>query len=156
MSLPVVPSEGAPPRPADRFPHIAFSLGQFRVDEAYWAMEQVRSGTPLAEMGHAELVSTAEGALKHAESLVSLLGAVERAIPIDWPNTLDEVIEPIREYLKWTLDAHRPYAGSAVYAGEVRRVGGWPTVRVRVELEVMEGEPSRSATKRGARRRGKT
>lgn len=155
MELPVAGGTGAPPRPADRFPHIAISLGQWRVDEAYWAMEQVRAGVPLAEMDHAELLSTAESALKHAESLVSLLEAVELAIPIDWPKTLDEVIAPIREYLKWTLDAHRPYAGSAEYVGEVKRVGGWPSVRVRVELEVVEGEPSGSVAKHNARRRGK-
>ncbi|MFF2076548.1 hypothetical protein ACFVXG_17540 [Kitasatospora sp. NPDC058162] len=155
MGLPVDAGTGAPARPADRFPHIALSLGQWRVDEAYWAVERVRTGVPLAEMDHAELLSTAESALKHAESLVLLLEAVELAIPIDWPKTLDRVITPIREYLKWTLDAHRPYAGSAEYVGEVKRVGGWPSVRVRVELEVVEGAPNGSATKRNARRREK-
>ncbi|MFF7988450.1 hypothetical protein ACFZDG_01495 [Kitasatospora xanthocidica] len=111
------------PRPADRFPHIAFSLGQQRIDEAYWAVRRIRDGAPLAEMDHAELLSTAECALSHMESLESLLEAVEFAIPTDRPTTLAQVIEPIRAYLEWTLDAGTPFTGASAFVGEAAQFG---------------------------------
>ncbi|MFE5584516.1 hypothetical protein [Kitasatospora sp. NPDC056531] len=148
-------SFGARPRPADRFPHIAISLGRWRVDEAYWAVQRVRAGRPLAEMDHSELLSTAESALRHVESPESLLEAVECAIPVDRPETLAQVIAPIRAYLKWTLDADTPFAGSAAFVGEVARFGR-PSVRVRVELEVVERKQSGSVLWRRAWRKEKS
>ncbi|MFE3503800.1 hypothetical protein [Kitasatospora sp. NPDC059160] len=154
-AVPVAPGAGAQSRPADRFPHIAFSLGQWRVDEAYWAVEGIRAGVPLAEMDRASLLATAECAVSHVESLVKLLEAVECAIPVDQLATLDQVIAPIRAYLKWTLDADRPFAGKAAFVGEVRRFTG-PSIRVRVELEAVERKLNGLAVKRRARRKGRS
>ncbi|MFJ9771990.1 hypothetical protein ACIRVF_12195 [Kitasatospora sp. NPDC101157] len=151
----VTASVGACPRPADRFPHIALSLGQRRIDDAYWEVQRIRAGTPLAEMDHAELLSMAEGALRHVESLEALLAAVECAIPVDQPETLAQVIAPIRAYLKWTLDADTPFAASSAFVGEVARFGR-PSVRVRVELEVVARKPSGPAVKHRAQRKGRS
>ncbi|MEU9076079.1 hypothetical protein [Kitasatospora sp. NPDC048538] len=154
--LPAEPGAGAGPRPADRFPHLAFSLGQWRVDEAYWAVEKIKDGVPLEEMGHAELLSTARGALLYVESLVRLLEAVERALPIDQPATLGEAIEPIISYLRWALDTGEPLrGGKTVFFEEVRRTRQ-PSVRVRVELEVMERKLTVPACKRRARRKARS
>ncbi|MFD7907379.1 hypothetical protein ACFV4G_34740 [Kitasatospora sp. NPDC059747] len=126
------------------------------MDEAYWALEAIRAGVPLEEMGHAELLYTARGALLHVESLVKLLEAVECAFPVDQPATLDEAIEPISDYLRWALDTDAPLrGGKAAFIGEVRRMRQ-PSVRVRVELEVMERKLTGLAFKRRARRKGRS
>jgi hypothetical protein len=155
MAFPAASGTGDRPRPADRFPHIAYSLGQWRVDEAYWAAQRIRAGVPLAELDHAELLSTAEGALAQVESLTKLLEAVECAVPVDQPATLGGVIAPIRAYLKWTLDADTPFEGAATFIGEVARIN-CPSVRVRVELEVVERKVSGAAVRRCARRKGRS
>ncbi|MEU8922931.1 hypothetical protein AB0D10_18640 [Kitasatospora sp. NPDC048545] len=155
-ALPTDPAASARPRPADRFPHLAFSLGQWRVDEAYWAAERIRAGVPLVELDHAELLSTAECALSHVDSLIKLLEAVECAFPIDQPATLDAAIEPVRDYLTWALDTDMPFrGGAAAFVGEVWRMRQ-PSVRVRVELEVVERKLNGLAFKRRARRKGRS
>ncbi|MFF3115282.1 hypothetical protein ACFVSN_39615 [Kitasatospora sp. NPDC057904] len=154
--LPTEPGAGARPRPADRFPHLAFSLGRWRVDEAYWAVEALKAGVPLEKMGRAELLSTARGALLHVESLTKLLEAVECGFPIDQPATLAEAIEPISDYLRWALDTDAPLrGGKSAFVGEVRRTRQ-PSVRVRVELELMERKLTVPACKRRARRKGRS
>ncbi|MEU4114079.1 hypothetical protein AB0F71_06265 [Kitasatospora sp. NPDC028055] len=119
-------------------------------------MEEIQDGVPLAEMGHAELLSAAECAVSHVRSLVKLLEAVECAIPIDRPATLDGVVQPIRDYLRWALDTDVPFRGdAAAFLGEVRRVR-LPAVRVRVELDVVERRLNGLAIRRRARRKGKS
>ncbi|MFJ9605284.1 hypothetical protein ACIRS1_02875 [Kitasatospora sp. NPDC101176] len=126
------------------------------MDEAYWAGEAIKDGVPLEEMGHAELLATARGALLHVQSLVKLLEAVERGFPVDQPATLGEAIEPIGDYLRWALDTDAPLrGGKAALVGEVKRVRQ-PSVRVRVELEVMERKLIGPACKRRARRKGRS
>ncbi|MFF3072355.1 hypothetical protein [Kitasatospora sp. NPDC057936] len=126
------------------------------MDEAYWAVEALKEGVALEEMEHAELLSTAWGALLHVESLTKLLEAVECAFPVDQPATLDEAIEPISDYLRWALDTDAPLrGGKSAFVGEVRRTRQ-PSVRVRVELEVMERKLTGLAFKRRARRKGRS
>lgn len=123
-------------RPADRFPHIAFELGRARINDAMWSVVDVADGPALRDLDHEALLTVAQNAVEHVESLVSLLHAIDAATPDPRPATLDEVIAPVREYLAWTFDSDQPFEGRAVLLEDVGRVGH-PEVRVLIELEVI-------------------
>ncbi|GAB2729876.1 hypothetical protein [Kitasatospora kifunensis] len=125
-------------RPADRWPHIAFELGRARINDAMWSAWDVGDGPALRDLDHATLLTVAQDALQHVEALVSLLHAIDAAIPDPGLTTLDEVIAPMREYLAWTFDSDRPFEGRAVLLEDVERVGR-PAVRVLIELAVVGG-----------------
>ncbi|MFI6445133.1 hypothetical protein [Kitasatospora sp. NPDC050543] len=127
------------PRPAERWPRIAFELGRDRLAEAWWLSDLAYgSGVPLAELKPDELLAAAERAVRDGAELVALLEALDHALPDPRPQTLAEVLAPVRAYLLWALDADVTFEGASVFAGEIGRAGRAP-VRVRVELQA--GEP---------------
>ncbi len=49
------------------------------------------------------------------------------------PQTLKEVMAPVRAYLFWALQDNGPFEGATVFAGEIAGTGR-SLVRIRVEL----------------------
>ncbi|GHH74255.1 hypothetical protein GCM10018781_40510 [Kitasatospora indigofera] len=62
-----------------------------------------------------------------------LLDTVEQMLPAGGPQTLPQVLAPVRAYLLRALGADRPFEGACVFAGEIAAAGR-PPVQVRVEL----------------------
>ncbi|MFF1870906.1 hypothetical protein [Streptomyces sp. CB03911] len=63
----------------------------------------------------------------------ALLDTVEQMLPAGGPQTLPQVLAPVRAYLLRALGADRPFEGACVFAGEIAAAGR-PPVQVRVEL----------------------
>ncbi|MCX5210418.1 hypothetical protein OG689_14145 [Kitasatospora sp. NBC_00240] len=68
-----------------------------------------------------------------------LLDAVELMLPAGGPQTLPQVLAPVRAYLLRALGADRPFEGACVFAGEIAAAGRRP-VQVRVELLALAPE----------------